>query len=166
MSSDDVIRTLDLAVDASGINHPTVKHKPRLLSDNGPCYLAGDLQNYLDDREMDHTRGQPYHPMTQGKIERWHRTMKNTIKLQNYYFPGELEQEIAAFVDHYNHQRFHESLDNLTPADVYHGRAKEVLTLRNELKEQTLRRRRRANLGLTPLKTEMIRPQMLRESVS
>ena len=166
MSSDDVIRTLDLAVDATGINHPTVKHKPRLLSDNGPCYLAGDLQNYLDDREMDHTRGQPYHPMTQGKIERWHRTMKNTIKLQNYYFPGELEQEIAAFVDHYNHQRVHESLDNLTPADVYHGRAKEVLTLRNELKEQTLRRRRRANLGLTPLKTEMIRPQMLRESVS
>jgi len=166
MSSDDVIRTLDLAVDATGINQPTVKHKPRLLSDNGPCYLAGDLQNYLDDREMDHTRGQPYHPMTQGKIERWHRTMKNTIKLQNYYFPGELEQEIAAFVDHYNHQRVHESLDNLTPADVYHGRAKEVLTLRNELKEQTLRRRRRASLGLPPLKTEMIRPQMLRESVS
>jgi transposase InsO family protein/transposase-like protein len=166
MSSDDVIRTLDLAVDATGISQTTVKHKPRLLSDNGPCYLAGDLKNYLDDREMDHTRGQPYHPMTQGKIERWHRTMKNTIKLQNYYFPGELEQEIAAFVDHYNHQRVHESLDNLTPADVYHGRAKEVLTLRNELKKQTLRRRRRANLGLPPLKTEMIRPQMLRESAS
>ncbi|MGW8180830.1 MAG: IS3 family transposase [bacterium] len=166
MSSDDVIRTLDLAVDATGINQPTVKHKPRLLSDNGPCYLAGDLQNYLDDREMDHTRGQPYHPMTQGKIERWHRTMKNTIKLQNYYFPGELEQEIAAFIDHYNHQRVHESLDNLTPADVYHGRAKEILTLRNELKEQTLRRRRRENLGLPPLKTELIRPQVLRESAS
>lgn len=166
MSTDDVVQTLDLAIKNSGINRPTVKHKPRLLSDNGPCYIASDLQDFLARNDMSHTRGQPYHPMTQGKIERWHRTMKNQIKLQNYYFPGELEREIKAFVDHYNHQRVHESLDNLTPADVYHGRAKEVMTLRNELKEQTLRRRRRENLGLPPLEKKLIRPQLLRESVS
>jgi transposase InsO family protein len=166
MAADDVIQTLDLAIGASGINRPTVKHRPRLLSDNGPCYISGDLQNYLANNEIGHTRGRPYHPMTQGKIERWHRTLKNTIKLQNYYLPGELEHEIEGFVNHYNHQRVHESLDNLTPADVYHGRAREILTLRNELKEQTLRRRRRENLGLSPLKKELIKPQLLRESVS
>jgi len=166
MSTDDVVQTLDLAIVNSGINRPTVRHKPRLLSDNGPCYIASGLQDYLDKNDMSHTRGQPYHPMTQGKIERWHRTMKNQIKLQNYHFPGELEQEIKAFVDHYNHQRVHESLDNLTPADVYHGRAKEVMTLRDELKEQTLRQRRRENLGLPPLEKKLIRPQLLRESVS
>jgi transposase InsO family protein len=166
MSTDDVVQTLDLAIKNSGVNRPTVKHKPRLLSDNGPCYIASDLQNFLVKNDMSHTRGQPYHPMTQGKIERWHRTMKNQIKLQNYYFPGELEQEIKSFVEHYNHQRVHESLDNLTPADVYHGRAKEVMTLRDELKEQTLRRRRRENLGLPPLEKKLIRPQLLRESVS
>lgn len=166
MSVDDVTQTLDLAIEASGINTPKVRHRPRLLSDNGPCYIAGDLKDYLYDKNIDHTRGQPYHPMTQGKIERWHRTMKNIIKLQNYYMPGALEAEIAAFVDHYNHQRVHESLDNLTPADIYHGRAKEMLTLRDKVKEQTLRRRRRENLGLPPLKKELIRPQMLRERVS
>ena len=166
MSTDDVVQTLDLAIENSGINRPTVKHKPRLLSDNGPCYVASGLQDYLARNDMSHTRGKPYHPMTQGKIERYHRTMKNQIKLQNYYLPGELEQEIEAFVAHYNHQRVHESLDNLTPADVYQGRAREVLTLRNELKEQTLRRRRRENLGLTPIKNRVIRPQLLRESVS
>ena len=166
MSADDVKQTLDLAIAASGIDLPRVRHRPRLLSDNGPCYLARDLHEYLTDRNIEHTRGKPYHPMTQGKIERYHRTMKNVIKLQNYYLPGALEEEIAAFVEHYNHRRVHESLDNLTPADVYHGRARKIQTLRNALKEQTLHRRRRENLGMPSLKKGLIRPQMLREGVS
>jgi transposase InsO family protein len=58
--------------------------------------------------------------MTQGKIERYHRTLKNRINLGNYYLPWELEKEIGRFVDHYNNRRAHEYLDNLTPADVYH----------------------------------------------
>ena len=68
--------------------------------------------------------------------------MKNVVKLQNYYYPWELEQEIARFVDYYNHQRYHESLDNLTPADVYLGRAKDVLSKREEIKKRTLHQRR------------------------
>lgn len=71
---------------------------------------------------MDHTRGAPCHPQTQGKIERWHQTLKNRILLENYFLPGDLERQIAAFVDHYNHRRYHESIGNLTPADVYFGR--------------------------------------------
>ena len=76
MSAEDVKDTLDLAVQKSGIDNIKVKHRPRLLSDNGPCYLARNLQDYLVEREIAHTRGRPYHPMTQGKIERYNRTMK------------------------------------------------------------------------------------------
>ena len=73
------------------------------------------------------TRGKPYHPMTQGKIERWHRSMKNEILLENYYLPGELESAIRRFVEYYNHERYHESLNNLTPTDVYNGRGTSIL---------------------------------------
>jgi|SRR5271155_724231 len=69
---------------------------------------------------MTHTRGRPYHPMTQGKIERYHRSLKNQILLDNYYLPGQLEACLAEFVAYYNHCRYHESLNNLTPADVYY----------------------------------------------
>ena len=80
--------------------------------------------------------------MTQGKIERWHRSMKNVVKLQNYYSPSELERAIAEWVEYYNHERFHESLENITPADVYFGRDQEIIEKRNKLKEQTLALRR------------------------
>jgi transposase InsO family protein len=80
---------------------------------------------------MEHTRGAPCHPQTQGKIERWHQTLKNRILLENYFIPGDLERQIAAFVDHYNHRRYHESLRNLTPADVYFWRG-DIIMLERE----------------------------------
>ena len=72
--------------------------------------------------------------MTQGKIERWHQTLKNCILLENYYPPGDLETQIEAFVAHYNHHRYHESLGNLTPADVYFGRGHIILLEREKIK--------------------------------
>ena len=71
-----------------------VKHRPRLLSDNGPAYLSSELKDYLASQQMTHTRGAPYHPVPQGKIERYHRSMKNVVKLEYYYLPGELEQAL------------------------------------------------------------------------
>ena len=120
-------------------------HRPRLLSDNGASYISGDLAEWLDDREMDHVRGAPHHPQTQGKIERWHQTLKNRILLENYYLPSHLEAQIDAFVAHYNHQRYHESLSNLTPADVYFGRGQTVL-LRERIKRKPLDKRRLQHL--------------------
>lgn len=117
-------------------------------------------------RECYIIRGKPYHPMTQAKIDRYHRTMKYLVKLQNYYFPEKLELEIKTFVEYYNHQRVHESLDNLTSADVYFGRAREIKVLRDLIKEQTQDRRKRENRGLAPLKNEIIKPAMLREYAS
>ena len=81
-------------------------------------------------------------PQTQGKIERWHQTLKNRILLENYFLPGDLEAHIEAFVDHYNHQRYHESLNNVTPSDVYFGRDKEILQQRERIKQNTLKERR------------------------
>src|SRR5215472_14624116 len=84
----------------------------------------------------------PYHPMTQGKIERWHQTHKNRILLENYFLPRDLEAQIAAFTDDYNCRRYHESIDNLTPADVYFGRGPNILAERERIKRQTIDNRR------------------------
>lgn len=91
---------------------------------------------------MGHVRGAPYHPQTQGKIERWHQTLKNRILLDNYFFPADLEAQIESFVDHYNHQRYHESINNLTPADVYFGRGQAILKQRERIKRKTMEQRR------------------------
>jgi transposase InsO family protein len=92
MFADDVKDTLDMAIKVSGVDSVKLRHQPRLLSGNGACYVSRELQIYLEDKDIARTRGKPYHPMTQGKIERYHRTMKNIIKLQNNYLPWELEQ--------------------------------------------------------------------------
>ena len=145
MATADVQQTLEDAIRFTGIHQVKVRYRPRLLSDNGPCYVSQALRDYLTEAGIGHTRGKPYHPMTQGKIERYHRSMKNIILLDNYYSPAELEQQISIFVDYYNNQRYHESLDNVTPADAYYGRHHEILTRRDQIKEKTLQLRRRQN---------------------
>ena len=143
MTASDVSDTLSLAPESSGLESAKVHHRPRLLSDNGPSYVSAELRDWLDDQGMGHTRGAPYHPMTQGKIERWHRSMKNQVLLENYYLPGDLKARIGAFVDYYNTERYHESLNNLTPEDVYTGRGQTVLNRRRRIKLNTLAERRR-----------------------
>ncbi len=142
MKAEDVTDTLSLALTASGCDQAYVRHKPRLLSDNGSSYISGELAEWLDEQRMTHVRGAPYHPQTQGKIERWHQTLKNRILLENYYLPGDLEAQIEAFVGHYNHQRYHESLNNVTPADAYYGRAETIIRQRERIKRQTIEHRR------------------------
>ena len=156
MGAVDVMETLDMARAKAGIDSVQVRHKPRLLSDNGPCYLSRDLKNYLEDRDMTHTRGAFYHPQTQGKIERYHRSLKNVVNLLHYYLPGELERELEGFVEYYNNQRYHESLDNLTPADVYSGRKRECLSVRKIIKQKTMKMRRAFNLGKGGLKKHLL----------
>lgn len=142
MKAGDVTDTLDLALAASGCDSARVVHKPRLLSDNGSSYISSELADWLETKGMAHVRGAPCHPQTQGKIERWHQTLKNRILLENYYLPGDLEAHIRRFVDYYNHQRYHESLKNLTPADVYFGRGQAILVQRERIKRETIKQRR------------------------
>ncbi len=147
MATTDVKDLLDLAVEKTGIHQIAVRHRPRLLSDNGPAYVSEELKHYLATKGMTQTHGAPYHPMTQGKIERYHRSMKNEVNLQKYYLPWELEQEIERFVNYYNNQRYHESLNNVTPADVYYGRHEEILSRRERLKRRTVKARKHYNLS-------------------
>jgi len=142
MRAEDVTDTLKLALEASGCANARIEHKPRLLSDNGSSYISGDLAEWLGDQKIEHVRGAPNHPQTQGKIERWHQTLKNRILLENYYLPGDLECQIGAFVEHYNNRRYHESLGNLTPADVYFRRSAAIIERRNDIKKRTFQNRR------------------------
>jgi transposase InsO family protein len=147
MGATDVTETLDEALAITGVDQVRVKHRPRLLSDNGSAYVSGELRDYLGERRMAHTRGRPYHPQTQGKIERYHRTMKNVVKLENYYFPWELEAALRDFVAYYNNERYHEALDNVTPADAYFGRRYEVVSEREKIKQRTMRKRKKEYLA-------------------
>ncbi len=112
-----------------------------------PWELEAALRDYLGKRRMTHTRGAPYHPQTQGKIERYHRTMKNVVKLQHYYFPWELEAALRDFVAYYNNERYHEALDNVTPADAYFGRRHAVVSERARSKQRTIRKRKKEYLA-------------------
>ena len=116
------------------------------MSDNGPAYLSKDLKQFLKRKDIDHIRGAPYHPQTQGKIERWHRSMKNVVQLQNYYSPSQLIEAIEDFVAYYNNQRYHESLDNMTPVSIYYGKEKEVQSKRDKIKRDTMSLRRQQNM--------------------
>ncbi|MCJ2115030.1 DDE-type integrase/transposase/recombinase, partial [Methylobacterium sp. J-001] len=142
MQASDVTATLDLALGAAELDQARVMPRPRLLSDNGPSYVASDLADWLGIRGMTHIRGAPCHAQTQGKIERWLQMLKNRILLEHAYLPGELERLVADFVEHYNNARAHESLSNLTPADVYFGRGEGILAERERIKRQTLMDRR------------------------
>jgi len=147
MKAEDVTATLEMALEASGLDKVRVLHRPRLLSDNGSSYISDDLAKWLQANDMTHVRGAPYHPMTQGKIERWHQTLKNRILLENYYLPGDLEAQIDAFVADYNYRRYHESIGNLTPADVYFGHGQTILLNRERIKRATIIQRRLQHQG-------------------
>jgi len=142
MTSRDVTETLEIALQASGGDQVDVVQKPRLLSDNGSSYILGELADWITDSGMSHVRGAPYPPQTQGKIECWHQTLKNCILLEHYFLPDDLDKQIESFVDHYNHQQYHESLKNLTPADVCSGRGQSILAKREKIKKWTYVKRR------------------------
>lgn len=142
MTSKDASDTIELAIKKTGFDKIKVRNRPRLLSDNGPSYVSAELADWLSERGIEHTRGKPYHPQTQGKIERWHRSLKNQILLENYYLPGDLKRRIEAFITYYNTRRYHESLDNLTPEDVFLGRGNLVLEKRQRIKLATMKKRK------------------------
>lgn len=146
MKAEDVTNTLDEALAKTNL---TNSNPPKLLSDNGSCYISNELADYMEENNMQHVRGRPLHPQTQGKIERYHRSMKNVVKLDNYFSPGQLEQKLEEFVHYYNHKRYHESINNLVPADVYFGQAERKLKQRKMIKNRTLKARKKQYQKLT-----------------
>jgi len=144
MQAVDAERTLQQAMQVADL---AAGQRPRVLTDNGSAYVSKYLKEYFQDQNIKHIKCAPYHPMTQGKIERYHRSMKNLLLLEFYFLPQELEQRIKEWVNHYNNYRYHESLDNLTPADVFFGRKQEKLQEREKIKALTLTKRRKSYIS-------------------
>lgn len=145
MTSDDVKDLLKVTMNETGVMDVPVKLRPNFLSDNGPCFVSKELTEYLGKSGIRCIHGRPYHPQTQGKIERYHRSMKNIILLDHYHTPAELETSLSRWVKYYNNERYHESLGNVTPAQAYYGKAEAVLQRRKYIKLLTLQERRVKN---------------------
>jgi len=139
MKETDVEDTINAALMKSNLKP---NEKPKLLSDNGSCYIATNFKNYTAKQEIKHIRGRVRHPQTQGKIERYHRSMKNVIKLDVYRSPMELERALQKFVHYYNYERYHEAINNVTPAQKYYGKSNQVLERRKKIKQETIKKRK------------------------
>ena len=151
MTADSLIDVVQLAVDTTGMGEVPIKDRTSLLSDNGSGYVSQAFGDYLGLVGIKHILASPFHPQTNGKIERYHRTIKGEINLVPHDMPSELRQAIEAFVEYYNHQRYHEALGNVTPADVYFGRKDGILARRKEAKQKTLQARKEYNRKLREL---------------
>ncbi|GAI29013.1 unnamed protein product, partial [marine sediment metagenome] len=140
MSANSLIEVIQDAVDATGMIDVPVKDRTRLLSDNGTGYVSRAFRGYLNLVGIRHILAAPYHPQTNGKLERYHQSIKREVNQVPYEFPGQLERAIADFVDYYNYRRYHKALGNVTPADVLYGRREQILERRKEVQIQTINR--------------------------
>lgn len=138
MKTEDVMSSVNAAILKVKIKSP-----PKLLSDNGSCYISQDLKSFLMAKySIEQIHGAPAHPQTQGKIERYHRSIKSVVNLHHYYSPEQLNKAIMEYVEYYNKERYHESINNLTPEDVYLGRGEKILQERQRIKLNSLKNRR------------------------
>ena len=131
MTADSMIQVIQLAVDVTGMTEVPLEDRTKLLSDNGSGYVSKAFRDYLNLVGIRHIRAAPYHPQTNGKLERYHQSIKNEVNQVPYEVPSDLEEAIAGFVDYYNHRRYHKALGNVTPDDVLQGRREEILVRRD-----------------------------------
>jgi putative transposase len=151
MSANSLIEVVQEAVDATGMTDVPVEDRTKLLSDNGAGYVSRSFRDYLQLVGIGHILAAPFHPQTNGKLERYHQSIKREVNQLPYELPSHLERAIADFVDYYNYRRYHKALGNVTPADVLYGRREEILERRKEVQIQTINRRRDYNRGFREL---------------
>jgi len=143
MKTPDVERNVEAALIKTGLPEG---RRPKILSDNGSCYISEDIKAFMKEKGITQVHGAPNHPQTQGKIERYHRSMKNVVKLHHYYSLSDLKKAIDEYIEYYNNERYHESLNNCTPASVYNGTNKIILEQRQLLKQKSMKQRRTNHL--------------------
>jgi len=142
MTSDSLIQ---LAIYATGMTEVALEDRTRPLSDDGPGYVSRAFRDYLGLVGTRHTLAAPYHPQSNGKLERYHQSIKQDVHQVPYEVPGDLEVATLGFVGYYNHRRYHKALGNVAPDDVLRGRREGILIRRREVKARTLRWRQRYN---------------------
>jgi len=147
MTSASISEVVERAVEFTEMKNVPVEDRTRLVSDNGSSYLSHAFEDYLRMLEIRHLHCAPHHPQTNGKIERFHETLKARLNLLVYTSPEQLRAAMAEFIEFYNRRRYHEGIGNVTPADVYYGRREQILRRREEQKQQTLYERFQYNLG-------------------
>ena len=148
MTTPSLIEVVQDAVDLTGMTDVQVEDRTRLLSDNGSGYVSRLFREYLQLVGIRHVLAAPYHPQTNGKLERYHQTLKRDVNQLPYDVPRELEVAIGKFVDFYNYRRYHKALKDITPADMLAGRQNEILGKRREVKDRTITRRKLSNQAL------------------
>jgi transposase InsO family protein len=148
MTTNSLTEVIQDAIDRTRMTEVPVADRTKLLSDNGPGYISRAFRDYLKLVEIKHILAAPYHPQTNGKLERYHQTLKRDVNQVPYEMPSDLEKALATFVNYYNYRRYHKALGNVTPADVLEGRKEGILQRRREVKAQTIDRRRLHNRTL------------------
>ena len=153
MTSDSFIEVVQEAVDKTGMTEVPVADRTRLLSDNGSGYVSRAFGDYLRLVGIRHILATPFHPQTNGKLERYHQTIKRDVNQVPCEVPSDLEAAIETFVSYYNYRRYHMALGNLAPVDVLNGRREHILQRRKEVQLHTIDRRRRYNRTLREFST-------------
>jgi len=151
MSANSLIEVIQEAVDATGMTEVPVENRTKLLSDNGSGYVSRAFRDYLHLVGIGHILAAPFHPQTNGKVERYQQSLKREVNQIPYEAPSQLDKAIADFVDYYNYHRYHKALGDVTPADVLYGRREQILQRRKEVQIQTINRRRYYNRGFREL---------------
>ena len=151
MSADSLIEVVQEAVDATGMTDVPIEDRTKLLSDNGAGYVSKAFRDYLRLVGIGHILAAPFHPQTNGKVERYQQSLKHEVNQLPYELPSQLEKAIADFVGYYNDRRYHKALGDVTTADVLYGRREQILQRRKEVRIQTLNQRRDYNQGLKEL---------------
>lgn len=106
--------------------------RPRVISDNGPQFVAKDFKEFIRVSGMDHVRTSPYYPQSNGKIERWHQSLKREcIRPQCPLSIEDAKRVVAEFVNYYNTQRLHSAIGYITPKDKLEGREEQIFTERD-----------------------------------
>ena len=151
MSADSLIEVIQEAIDDTGMTEVPVEDRTKLLSDNGAGYVSRAFRDYLHLVGIRHILAAPFHPQTNGKLERYHQTIKREMNQVLYEFPGQLEKAITDFVEYYNFRRYHKALGDVAPADVLYGMRDQILQRRKEVRVQTVQNRRDYNQTLREL---------------
>ena len=123
MTSDSFIEVVQDAVDRTGMDRVPKTDRTRLMSDNGTGYVSRAFRDYPGMVGIKHILATPFHPQTNGKLERYHQTLKRDVNQVPYELPSDLEAAIVAFVSYYNYRRYHKALGNVAPIRCPQGQA-------------------------------------------